>query len=442
MAGETVDEVVLAAVGLVGDDDDVASVRKHGVAVALLGGHELLDRREDDATAGDAELLAQVGTVGGLDGILAQQVAAAGEGAEELFVQVVSVGDDDDGRVLHRRIEDQPPGVESHAQALARTLRVPDDTDAPVAGLAAGLPARLVPTARATRAPSPSRPKRLVDREVDGMELVIARHLLGQDAAAHVLEDDEVADQIQEPALVKNAFQDHLQLRHPLWRIAAPIDRAPGLEPLLARAKDADPRLRAVRDDERAVVVEERRDLRLVCPELVERRPDRGLLVSRVLQLDHAERQPVEKDHDVRPPVVPLRPDHRELVDGQPVVVVRILEVDHARLRAPDGLPRPVVFNGHAVHEHLVDGPIALDQRRAVRPNDLAEGIVEGFLRQVRVQPDECFAQAPLQDYVAVCGVGALGAGLAYGDLGAVRDREATTRQPCESGMLNDGFSY
>ena len=71
VAGEAVDEVVLAAVGLVGDDDDVAPVRKHGVAVALLGRHELLDGREDDATAGDAELLAQVGPVGGLDGILA-----------------------------------------------------------------------------------------------------------------------------------------------------------------------------------------------------------------------------------------------------------------------------------------------------------------------------------------------------------------------------------
>src|SRR5664280_3273120 len=43
VAGEAVDEVVLAAVGLVGDDDYVAPVREHGVAVAHLGGHELLD---------------------------------------------------------------------------------------------------------------------------------------------------------------------------------------------------------------------------------------------------------------------------------------------------------------------------------------------------------------------------------------------------------------
>ena len=60
----------MKAVGLVGDDDDVAPVRKHGVAVAGLGGHELPDGREDDATTADTELLAQVGAVGGLDGIL------------------------------------------------------------------------------------------------------------------------------------------------------------------------------------------------------------------------------------------------------------------------------------------------------------------------------------------------------------------------------------
>jgi hypothetical protein len=60
VAGEAVDEVVLAAMGFVRDDDDVAPVRKHGVAIARLGGHELPDGREDDATA-----VSQVGAVGG-----------------------------------------------------------------------------------------------------------------------------------------------------------------------------------------------------------------------------------------------------------------------------------------------------------------------------------------------------------------------------------------
>ena len=64
----------------------------------------------------------------------------AGERAEELVVQVVAVGDDDQRRVLHRRVEDDAAGVERHRQALARALGVPDDADAPVARLGVALP--------------------------------------------------------------------------------------------------------------------------------------------------------------------------------------------------------------------------------------------------------------------------------------------------------------
>ena len=61
VAGEAVDEVVLAAVRLVGDDDDVAPVGEHRMAVALLLGEELLDGGEDHAAGGHLQLLAQVG---------------------------------------------------------------------------------------------------------------------------------------------------------------------------------------------------------------------------------------------------------------------------------------------------------------------------------------------------------------------------------------------
>ena len=147
--GEAVDEVVLAAVGLVGDDDDVAPVRQHGMAVALFFGEELLDRGEHDAAGGDRELCAQVGAVGGLYRVLPQQIPAAGEGAEQLVVEVVAVGEDDDGRVLHRRVQDDAAGVERHRQALAGALRVPDHADPAVAEVAAGLAPRLVASGRA-----------------------------------------------------------------------------------------------------------------------------------------------------------------------------------------------------------------------------------------------------------------------------------------------------
>ena len=221
--GEAVDEVVLAAVRLVGDDDDVAPVREHRVAVALLLGEELLDRGEDHAAGGDRELRAQVGAVGRLHRRLAQQVAAAGEGAEELVVEVVAVGEHDDRRVLHRRVQDHAAGVEGHRQALARALRVPDDADAPVAGLAARPVARLVAAQRLRDAIAGRRlrrAQRLLDRHVHRVELVVARHLLGELAAARVLEHDEVADEIEEAALLEHAFEHDLQLGQRRRRVA------------------------------------------------------------------------------------------------------------------------------------------------------------------------------------------------------------------------------
>ena len=50
VAGVAVDEVVLAAVGLIGDDHDVAAVGERRMAVASLLGEELLDGGEDHAS--------------------------------------------------------------------------------------------------------------------------------------------------------------------------------------------------------------------------------------------------------------------------------------------------------------------------------------------------------------------------------------------------------
>ncbi len=119
-------------------------------------------------------------------------------------------------------------------------------------------------------------------------------------SGGRILEDDEVAQQIEEAAPLEHALQHHLQLRLLRGGVLAPGDGAPGLEPLLARAQRADARLHAVGDDQRRVGGEQGRNLGLVGLELLEGGRDRGVLVGRVLQLDHGQGQAVDEPNSTR----------------------------------------------------------------------------------------------------------------------------------------------
>jgi hypothetical protein len=199
--GEAIDEVILAAVRFVGDDDDVAPLREHGMPVALLFGQEFLDGGKDHAARRHGEPGTQIGAVGGLHRRLAQEVLAAREGAEELIVQVIAIGEDDDRGVRHQRLADHTPGIESHGQALARALRMPDHADAPVAWTTTGALSRLVATARLRdpigRLLEARCPQRLGHSDVHGMELMVTSHLLHGGSATRVLEDNEMPHEVE-----------------------------------------------------------------------------------------------------------------------------------------------------------------------------------------------------------------------------------------------------
>ena len=61
----------------------------------------------------------------GLHRLLAQQLFGGGEGVEELVVEVVAVGDDDDGGIVEGQHDFA--GVEDHRERFAAALGVPDD---------------------------------------------------------------------------------------------------------------------------------------------------------------------------------------------------------------------------------------------------------------------------------------------------------------------------
>src|SRR5713101_7833432 len=100
---------------------------------------ELLDRGEHDSAARDLQQIAKVVAALGLHRLLTQQLVAPRERSEELIIQIVSIREHNDSRVLHLRLKDEPSRIEDHRQRLTRSLRVPNDTHTPVARRAARL---------------------------------------------------------------------------------------------------------------------------------------------------------------------------------------------------------------------------------------------------------------------------------------------------------------
>ena len=180
----------------------------------------------------------------------------------------------------------------------------------------------------------------------------------------------------QQPAPVEGAFEQHLELREARVGQRLARDRAPRLEPLPPGRQRADACFEAIRYDERGVEREQRRDLRLVGLKLLEGRPDGGVLVGRVLQLDDGERQAVDEQHDVRPPFV-LVLDDRELIDREPVVARRFAKVEHANLRAANPAVRVDVLHRHAGNQHLMEVAIPGLQRRPGRARQSAQGVFD-----------------------------------------------------------------
>src|SRR5690606_7495467 len=99
--GKAVDEIILAAMGFVGNDDDVPALAQQRVLAQWLVGQEFLDGGKDYAARGDAEQAFEAIPASCLDGRLADDLDAIAECLEELLVEVVAIREDDDRRIIH-----------------------------------------------------------------------------------------------------------------------------------------------------------------------------------------------------------------------------------------------------------------------------------------------------------------------------------------------------
>jgi len=180
-----------------------------------------------------------------------------------------------------------------------------------------------------------------------------------------------VADDFQEAAWVEHAAHQHFQLQFRGRGRRVPGHRPPRHKPLPLGAERTDARLHAVRCHQRFVKHKQRWNLLLVSLQLIERRARGGRLISRILQLQHRQRQAVDEQHDVRAAGVTVLGDG-ELTHRQVVVVVGVVEIGQAKRAVPACAVLQLILDLHAVHQQAVKRAVLLDQRRAVgRMRDL-----------------------------------------------------------------------
>ncbi len=212
--------------------------------------------------------------------------------------------------------------------------------------------------------------------------------------------------------------------RGPMRReiVGSTCDGAPWHEALAVGGQRADAGVQAVGDDKHRVGAEQRGDLGLVGLELLEGGFQRGVLVGRVLQFDHADGQAVDEHHHVGAAILAVL-DHRELVDGEPVVRADVIERDQPDLVALDDAVVAMELDIDAFGHQPMDAAVLLDERGRLRVEHAGDGFGAGAGRNGWVQPIDGGFQPLAQDHVAVAR--ALGAGGIGRDVGAVRGRVA-----------------
>lgn len=193
-------------------------------------------------------------------------------------------------------------------------------------------------------------------------------------------------------------------------------------------------RLQPIAGDEQFVTGEEARDHVLVGLQLLEGLLGGGVHVGGILEFDDRERQAIDEDDDVRP-LRRLALHHRELIDGEPVVRVNVVEVDKPGLVASNAAIAPRVLDVDAVDEHAMKAVIVLNKARGIRNEYLLERVVDRLRRQLQVDALECRAEPPRKDDFGE--VVPLGGQLLRLDVRPVGELVPELAQPGEHGLFH-----
>ena len=162
------------------------------------------------------------------------------------------------------------------------------------------------------------------------------------------------------------------------------------------------------------------------------RRPDGGVFIGRILEFDDAKGEPVDEQDNVRAPLVAVL-DDGELVDREPVVGRRVVEVDHLSLGTADRAV-DVMLHGHTIDEHAVERSVAGLQGGAFGAGQFPIRVVQDACREVWIEAGERIAESRREDNFAVAL--SLGPGLIGRNARSVGDAPIKTVKPVEGSVL------
>ena len=261
---------------------------------------EFLNQREDKAGIAP-QLLLQICPAGcdELAGLCLAQQPAVFKGITDLGVQLVPVGQDDNGgrtgELTANLLRQKHHGV-----AFAAALRMPEHTQLAVVQLA-GLIG--------------------FDRLIDAEILVVP----GKDFCCmptRVVKQDEVFQQIQKVFLFADAPEHGFQRHTALLLLGQTL---PLVEKLIFAAQGTHLGLHAVGEDEKGIVEEQVRNSILIVGVVI------GVCLLHIhgvlFQLYEQQRDAVDKADDIRAAAIQIAVD-LQLLDGEEVVVVRILKIN------------------------------------------------------------------------------------------------------------------
>ena len=250
---------------------------------------------------------------------------------------------------------------------------------------------------------------------------------------ALVAEDGEIANELQEVGALEDAAQKRVEFRRTGRGVVGAIDGAPGHVALFVGGERADARFYAVGDDERGVGAKQRGDFGLVGFELADGGGKRRVFVAGVFQLQQSERQAVDEKHNVGAAV--LAPfDHRELIDDEPVIGLRIEKIDQ-----PDfGGDKPAgvfVLDIDALGEETMQAAVFLDEIGRLIIENAADGVSARFLGNGRIDVGDAGFEAFDED--GVLEGGALRGGTVGGNVAAMEIGPAKRFERLDAGMFN-----